>query len=117
MKSHTIAETVILPACREIVRVMFGEDAVSELNKIPFSDNTIRRRIQDISGDIECNIKSKIHVDESTDITGKAQLLVIVRFINDEAIVEDVLCCKELPETRKGQDAFDVLNLYLEYCE
>ncbi|CAI9726566.1 finger BED domain-containing 5-like [Octopus vulgaris] len=124
MKSHTIAETVISPACQEIVRVMFGEDAVSELNKIPLSDNTIRRRIQDTSGDIECNIKSKIlkhklfalQVDESTDITGKAQLLVFVRFINDEAIVEDFLCCKELPETRKGQDVFDVFNSYLEYC-
>ncbi|CAI9732723.1 Hypothetical predicted protein [Octopus vulgaris] len=124
MKSHTIAETVILPACQEIVRLMFGEDAISDLNKIPLSDNTISRRIQDMLGDIECNIKSKIlkhklfalQVDKSTDITGKSQLLVFVRFINDEAIVEDVLCCKELPETRKGQDVFDVLNSYLEYC-
>ncbi|XP_029651281.1 zinc finger BED domain-containing protein 5-like [Octopus sinensis] len=121
MKSHTIAETVILPACQEIVRIMFGEDAVSELNKIPLSINIISRRM---SGDIECNIKSKIlkhklfalQVDESTYITGKSQLLVFVRFINDEAIVEDVLCCKELLETRKGQDVFDVLNSYLEYC-
>ncbi|CAI9729538.1 Hypothetical predicted protein [Octopus vulgaris] len=124
MKPHTIAETVILPACQEMVRIMFGEDAVSGLNKIPLSDNIISRRIQDMSGDIECNIKSKIlkhkllalQVDESTDITGKSQLLVFVRFINDEAIVEDVLCCKELRETRKGQDVFDVLNSYLEYC-
>lgn len=124
MKSHTIAETVILPACQEIVRIMFGEDAVSEVNKIPLSDNTISRRIQDMSGDIECNLKSEIlkhnlfalQVDESTDISGKAQLLVFVRFIDDEAIVEDFLCCKELPGTTKGQDVFDVLNSYLEYC-
>ena len=73
---------------------------------------------------IECNIKSKIlkhesfalQVDESTDITGKAHLLVFARFIDDKAFVEDFLCCKELPETTKGQDVFDVLNLYLEYC-
>lgn len=124
MKSHTIAETVILPACQEIVRIIFGEDGVSELNKIPLSDNTISRRIQDMSGDIECQVKSKIlkhelfalQVDECTDITGKAELLVFVRFIDDEAIVEDFLCCKELPETTKGQDVFDVLNSYLEYC-
>lgn len=47
MKSHTITETVILPACQEIVRIIFG-DGVSELNKIPLSDNTISRHIQDI---------------------------------------------------------------------
>ena len=27
IKSHTIAETVILPACQQILRIMFGEDA------------------------------------------------------------------------------------------
>ena len=110
MKSHTIAETVILPACQQIVRIMF-EDAVSELNKIPLSDNTISRRIQNMSKNIECNIKSKIlkhelfalQLDENTDITGKAHLLVFARFIDDKAIVEDFLCRKELPKTTKGQ--------------
>ena len=104
-------------------KIIFGEDAVSDLSKIPVSDNTISRRIEDMSENIECNIKSKIlkhklfalQVDESTDII--AQLLVFVRFIDDKGIVEDFLCCKELPETTKGQDIFDVLNAYLEYCE
>ena len=31
MKSRTIAESVILPACQQIVRIMFGEEAASEL--------------------------------------------------------------------------------------
>ena len=57
MKSHTIAESVILPACQEMVRMMFGEEAGSEVNKIPLSDNIARRRVQDMSGEIECNIK------------------------------------------------------------
>ena len=125
MKSHTIAESVILSACQQIVRIMFGEEAISELSKIPLSDNTISRYIHDMSENIECNIKSTIlkhklfalEVDESTDITGKAQLLVFIRFIDDEFIVEDFLCCKELPETNEGQSIFDVINLYLEHCE
>ena len=95
MKFHIIAETVILPACQQIVRIMFEEDAVSELNKIPLSDDTISRRIQDMLGNIECNIKSKLlkyelfalQVDKSTDISGKAHLLVFARFIDDKAIV------------------------------
>ena len=60
MKSHTIAESVILPACQQIVRIMFGEEAVSELSKIPLSDNTISRCIHNMSENTECNIKSKI---------------------------------------------------------
>ena len=125
MKSHTIAESVILPACQQIVRIMFGEEAISKLSKIPLFDHTISRYIHDMSENIECNIKSKIlthklfalQVHESTDITGKAQLLVFIRFIDDDSIVEDFLCCKELPETNKGQSIFDVINSYLEHCE
>ena len=65
-----------------------------------------------MSENIECNIKSKIlkhkllalQIDESTDITGKAQILVLVfiRFIDDKSIVEDFLaeknCQKQLKD-------------------
>ena len=36
MKSYTIAESVILPACQQIVRIMFGEHAALELKKLLF---------------------------------------------------------------------------------
>ena len=42
---------------------------------------------------------------------------MFICFIDDESIVEDFLCCKELPETTKGQDIFDIINSYLENCE
>ena len=112
MKSHTIAETVILPACQEIVRIMFGEGAVSDISKIPLSDNTISRRISDMSSDIESNVLSKMksceffafQVDESTDISGKAQLLAFVRFIDNGAIVEDFFSAqKSCQKQQKGE--------------
>jgi len=41
MKPHTIVEKLILPACREIVKVHFGEKAEKEVLKIPIYNNTI----------------------------------------------------------------------------
>jgi uncharacterized phage protein gp47/JayE len=53
IKTHTIAESVILPACSKIVNIVFGEEYEKEILKIPVSDNTISRRIQDMSQDVE----------------------------------------------------------------
>ncbi|XP_067936984.1 protein FAM200B-like [Watersipora subatra] len=47
-KPHTVAETLILPACIAIVNEMFRPDAVKYLAKVPLSDNTIARRIDDV---------------------------------------------------------------------
>ncbi len=51
-KSHTITESLIMPACKIIVRTMLREEAESELSKVPVSDNTISRRVHDLSNNI-----------------------------------------------------------------
>ena len=48
-KPHTIAESLLLPACKAIVKEMLGPDTVQEVIKVLPSDNTISRRIDDIS--------------------------------------------------------------------
>ena len=40
-KSHDLAELVILPACKKMVKIMLGDKAEQEINKIPLSNNTI----------------------------------------------------------------------------
>jgi hypothetical protein len=45
MKSHIIAESLIMPACKIIVRKMTGKEAESEIGKVPVSDNTVSRRM------------------------------------------------------------------------
>jgi len=122
MKAHTIAESLILPACQAIVKTMFGDEAEKEIKKIPLSNSTISRRITAMSEDIETNVIDKLknsksfalQVDESTDISGKAQLLGFIRFIVDGEIIENFLFCKELSETTKGQDIFNVVTSYLD---
>uniref|UniRef100_A0A0P4VZP1 Uncharacterized protein n=1 Tax=Scylla olivacea TaxID=85551 RepID=A0A0P4VZP1_SCYOL len=121
MKPHTIAETLILPACSAIVKTMFGSEAEKQVKKIPVSDSTISRRIHDMSADIEETVCASVkesemfalQVDESTDIGGKAQLSAFIRYIHNVKIVDQFFCCKELEETTTGNDIFATLSEYI----
>lgn len=53
MKSHKISEQLILPFCREIVKIFFGIEAEQEILKSPLSDNTISMRINYMSEDFK----------------------------------------------------------------
>jgi hypothetical protein len=59
MQPRTIAEDLILPACKEIVKSMFGEGAEKEISVVQFSNCTISRRIDDMSSDIYRNVTGK----------------------------------------------------------
>ena len=120
-KSHTVAETLILPACKAIVNEMLGPDAVKDIAKVPLSDNTIARRINDMSTDIENHVLEKIRIsrkfalqlDESTDISGHSQLLANVRFADGDTFRENFLFCKALPEKTTAEEIFRVTSEYL----
>ena len=120
-KSHVLAESVILPACKRMVKIMLGDKAEQEISKIPLSNNTIQRRILDLSDNIEESVISKfqnslfaLQIDESTDISNHAQLIAFIRVIDEDAIINQFLCCKQLPTTTKGQDIFDEITICLE---
>ena len=61
-QSHPVAEKLILPARKIIVKDLLGVDAVKEVAKFPLLSNTIVRRIVDMSMDIESNILEKISI-------------------------------------------------------
>ncbi|GFW99305.1 integrase catalytic domain-containing protein [Trichonephila clavipes] len=85
LKPHNLAEEIILPACRKIVKTMIDGSADIDICKIPLSNDTIHRRIKDMSGNIEqntaktlANSNFALQVDETTDITGNAQLIAFL---------------------------------------
>ncbi|GFU10156.1 SCAN domain-containing protein 3 [Trichonephila clavipes] len=105
LKPHNLAEEIILPACHKIVKTMIGGSADIDICKIPLSNDTIHRRIKDMSENIEqntaktlANSNFALQVDERTDITGNAQLIAFVRFIHENDIINQFLCCRELPD-------------------
>uniref|UniRef100_K7G2A6 DUF4371 domain-containing protein n=1 Tax=Pelodiscus sinensis TaxID=13735 RepID=K7G2A6_PELSI len=116
MKSHTIAESLIIPSCKIIVSTVIGKEAESEIDKVPVSNNTISRRVdnmsqhEDVLSEILKNTNFALQADESIDIISKAQLLAFIQFEK----MENYCCCKELPETTEGQDIFNILSSYLE---
>ena len=123
-KPHTIAEDLLLPAAKDIVRVMLGVEYVNKLNTISLSNNTVSRRIDDMSADIIeqviQEIKSaplgifSIQLDESTDVANCSQLLVYVRYINEGEFKDEFLFCKPLETTTTAHDVFDTVGSFLQ---
>uniref|UniRef100_UPI00358F1C07 zinc finger BED domain-containing protein 5-like n=1 Tax=Myxine glutinosa TaxID=7769 RepID=UPI00358F1C07 len=52
-KPHTVGETLIKPCALKMARILLGEEAEKKFNKISLSNNTVQRRIADLSSDIK----------------------------------------------------------------
>lgn len=120
-KPHTIVEELIVPAAMDMAEKMLGEKAKRTFQKMPSSDNTVSRRISDMSADVLSQLLCRIHasefyalqLDESTDVAGLAQLLVYVRYIYGGSIHEDILFCKPLPTRTTGQEIFGLIDSFI----
>ena len=123
-KPHTIAENLILPCCKDIVHCVLGDSAEKKLASLPFSNDTIKRRIRDMADDVEQQIVAEIlgaplntfsiQLDESTDVSSCAQLLVFARYIKDGDFKEEFLFCQCLETSTKGEDIFQQVSDYFE---
>ena len=51
-KPHTIGEQLILPCCQDIISNLFGPSDFQKLKQVSLSNNTVRSRIVEMSGDI-----------------------------------------------------------------
>ncbi|XP_065645418.1 zinc finger BED domain-containing protein 5-like [Hydra vulgaris] len=117
-KSYTLAEEVILPCTKEIVRLLFGEEAVKKIENISLSNTTVKRRVIDISSNIKDNFINEIkelpyffiQLDESTDVSSMAQLFVLCRYIHNNKFKEEFLFSFFLETTTKAADIMEIMK-------
>ena len=88
------------------------------------SDNTVARRISDMSDDIHEHtaniIKNRpfaLQVDETTDVSGKCYLLAFVRFVHAQTILNQFLFLKQMKTHTKGKDVFNTVDAFFKSAE
>ena len=119
-KPFNIAEELILPAAVVMVETMVDKKTANQIKSIPLSHQTVSRRINEMGTDIIDQVVNKvkasnsfaIQIDESTDVSGQAQLISFVRYIDVDEINEHILFCKKLEQHTTGEAIFNVMNQF-----
>ena len=92
------------------------EELCDKIKKIPMSASSATKKCEVLTQDVLAQLDEAIHkapcvglaVDESTDVSDNAQLLVYVRFFNKDKKVfcEDLLGVTPLKTSTKGEDIY-----------
>jgi hypothetical protein len=118
---HTSAEDFILPAAIDMCTEILGESAPNKLKTIPLSNDTMRRRIKDMSEDITRQTSERIsenghyaqQLDESKDVANHTILMVYVRHVSDTNF-KQFLFSVDLPTTTTTAEAvFNTMDMHL----
>ncbi|XP_054713545.1 zinc finger BED domain-containing protein 5-like [Uloborus diversus] len=123
--AHTVGEELIIPAAKIISNALFDEKCTKQINEIPLSNTTVKRRIDEMSENVKEVLvtflrKSEyfsLQFDESTDVAGKANLLAFCRFEWNGNIQEEMLFCQSLPTRKIGEVIFKAADNFMKENE
>ena len=116
----TVAEKLIKPAMDVCVREVLGDAAADSIKAIPLSNDTIRRRQDEMGSQLEVSLVSilrrcpfSLQIDEST-VFSSAILLAYVRYFDDTNLREEMLFIKNLTTDTTGLSIFDTVVEFFE---
>ena len=55
---------MILPATKDIVRELLGEDAAQKIDAVPLSDNSVSRQISGMAQDVSTQLLEQVRASE-----------------------------------------------------
>lgn len=118
-KPHNIGETLIKPACIKMAEILCGPQVANKFKTVPLSNNTVKDRIDRMSGNVENTLVEKIRtgpfsiqLDETTTVAEEAILIVYVQYIEETELKQDILMSVNLTATTRGEDIFSVVDTY-----
>ena len=119
VKPLLLAKEVIKPCVVDMTDIILGDGAVRKLKQVMLSNDTISRRIKDLSIDVCYQLisdlkayilKIVIQLDKSTDVSHYSQLICFVCYIKEKKVEEEFLFCQPLPKTTTTKDGFKLVK-------
>ena len=122
MKVLAIGESLVMPTAKILVKNVIGVESAAKLKTAFLTNNTAKNRIEktpiDIADQVILSVKDSkfgfsMQLDESTDITSNAQLLVYTRYTtqNYDAKTE-LLMSKKLSSTTKEEMFLRIFTIF-----
>ena len=125
-KPHSIGEQLILPCCKDIILNVLGSSELEKLKHVFLSNDTVRRRIAEMSENILPQVVSKIQnslfhffaiqLDETTDVTNLAKLCIYARYVGlyDKHLEDEFLFCETLSTRTTAKEIFDKVGRFFD---
>ncbi|QQP39543.1 Uncharacterized protein FKW44_020461, partial [Caligus rogercresseyi] len=122
-KPHTIAEVLIKPCTEKMVELMIGPEAKKKIQQVSLSNDTIRRRIDDMAADVcrqvcceikQSTLQASLQLDESTETALESQLIAFARYEKEGKMKEEFLFCNTLPTTTTAKDVKAIVDSFFE---
>ena len=110
-----------MPIMKKVVKIMIGEKEYKKLDAVSLSNNTVKRRIADMSNDVLQQIVhqvkksplNSIQLEDSTDIAGFPSFLCSFA-TSTLQLYQRISYFQSLKLHTKGEDIFQCLNSFFQ---